>query len=251
MDSSDLILKEDKLASIRKRNKTLIIIFFSLIIVLALITGRTITSLVQKINTKSLQSNRAIQEFCSPFGFRTACIESLSSAIRPPPNASPNQILLLSLEFSLSKISDTVFSTRSELALSNCSSSLSHAAGQLNSILEILRIDPDVESYDRVNMTAWISAAAEDLAACANLNLGKAESEAAIKLADVAAVVGYSKDFVANCDVVNAQFRNQVMAIENYSSWRDEVVENLITVSLFGSQYFVLIFLFCLLLRIY
>lgn len=246
MDSSNL-LKEDKLASIRRSNKTLIIIFFSLIIVLAVITGRTITSLVQKINTKSLKSNRAIQEFCSPFGFRSACIDSLSSAIRTPPNADPSQILLLSLESSLTKISDIISTARTQLELSNCSSSLSHAAGQLNNILEILRVDPDVESYDRRNMTAWIGAAAEDLAVCANL--GKEESEGVgMKVAEVAAVVGYSKDFVADCDVVNAQFR---WWAGDYRSWSDEVVENLITVSLFGSQYFVLIFLFCLLLRIY
>lgn len=90
-------------------------------------------------------------------------------------------------------------------------------------------------------MTAWIGAAAEDLAACADL--GKAEG-----LADVAAAVGYSKEFLANCDVVNAQF---VWGQGDYRSWRGEVIENLITVSLFGSQYFVLIFLFCLLLRVY
>lgn len=238
MDSSQL-LNEDKLASIRRRNKFLIITFFSFIFVLALITGRTITSLVQQINSKhSLKSNPAIRQFCSPFVFQPACVNSLSAAINPPPDANPNHIFLLSLEFSLTKISNI---NRSELALSNCSSSLTHTASQLNKILEVLRIDPDVESYDRRNMTAWIGAAAEDLAAC--VKLGKVEG-----VAEVAAVVGYSRVYLENCGVVNAQF---VWGQGDYRSWRDEVIENLMTVSLFGLQYLVLIFLFCFLLRIY
>lgn len=242
MDSSQLV-NEDKLASIRRRNKFLIITFFSLIIILALITGRTITSLVQEIHSKySLKPNPAIREFCSSFVFQPDCVNSLSPAINPPPDANPNHVFLLSLESSLTKISNISSTARSELVLSNCSSSLTHAASQLSKILEVLRIDPDVGSYDRGNMTAWIGAAAEDLAACAEL--GKVGD-----VADVAAVVGYSRVYLANYDVVNAQF---VLGLqEDYRSWRDEVVENLMTVSLFGSQYLVLIFLFCLLLRIY
>lgn len=123
---------------------------------------------------------------------------------------------------------------------------MSHAAAQLSNILEILGIDPDVESYDRGNMTAWIGAAVEDLAACAEL--GKEFEGVEKKVAGVAAVMEYGADFLANCDVVNAQFRSSA---GDYRSWKDEVVENLFTVTLFGSQYLVLIFLFCLLIRIY
>ncbi|KAG6436451.1 hypothetical protein SASPL_101350 [Salvia splendens] len=91
---------------------------------------------------------------------------------------------------------------RSDRALSSCTSSLSHAAAQLSNILETLRIEPELESYDRGNMKAWIDAAVADLAACA-----EADSEVGKMVADVAAVVMYGKYFLANCDVVNLQFR--------------------------------------------
>ncbi|KAL1536933.1 hypothetical protein AAHA92_29505 [Salvia divinorum] len=243
MDAASEPLREDKLASIRRRNKILIATFFSLIILLALITGGTITSFVHKLNSESIRSNRAVIEFCSPFEFQSACVDSISSETNPSPDANPNQIFILSLQSSLTKISEIIPITRSDRALSSCSSSLSHAAAQLSNILETLGIDPDLESYDRGNMKVWIGAAVGGLAACA-----EADSEMGKMVADVAAVVRYGEYFLANCDVVNSQFRWS----RRYSrNWINEVPENLITVSLFGLQYLALIFLFCLLLRIY
>lgn len=243
MEAASEPLREDKLASIRRRNKIVIASFFSLIILLALITGVTITSLVQKLNSESIRSNPAVIEFCSPFEFQSACINSISSKTNPPPDANPNQIFLLSLQSSLTKISEIIPITRSDGALSSCSTSLSHAADQISNILETLGIDPDLESYDRGNMKAWIGAAAADLAACA-----EADSEVGKKVADVAAVVRYGEFFLENSDVVNSQFRWS----PRYSSdWGNKVPENLITVTIFGLQYLPLIFLFCLYLRIY
>lgn len=164
---------------------------------------------------------------------------------------------MLSLEASLKKLSNIISmvsdGTGSEPAFRNCSRSLGHAMGQLKNILEIMRIDPDVETYDqRGDMIAWINTAAEDLAACVS-DLGTAESTAAdgvrTTVFEVAALVRYSKDFLVDCEIVNQNFRFGLA--NDWSSSRDEIVENLITVSLFGSQYFVLVLLFCLLLRIY
>lgn len=105
-------------------------------------------------------------------------------------------------------------------------------------------------------MTASITEAIEDLTSCRS-DLGKVGSTAAgevsAQIYEVAAMVGYGKDFLLNCDAVNENFRlgmGLAMKNEDQSS-RNQIVENLIDMSLFGSQYVVLVLLFCLFLRIY
>ncbi|KAK6153393.1 hypothetical protein DH2020_013032 [Rehmannia glutinosa] len=266
MDSSNptskasLLRRDDDVSSVRRRNKTLIIIFFSLIFLLALIIGGIIIFLVSKHNSQSqsLEENPAIREFCSS-SYTFSCITSLSTAIRIPSNTNPNQIFMLSLETSRIKLSNIILSmasneTRPEAALRNCSGSLGHAMGQLGNILELIRVNPDLETrtYEqRGDMTAWIDAAAEDLASCVG-DLGKVESTAVDglmgKVVEVGDLVGYGKEFVVNIDSVNQNFR---WALAQDESSRNRIVDNLAAVSFFGSQYFVLVLLFCLLVRIY
>ncbi|KAI3463991.1 hypothetical protein Pfo_020654 [Paulownia fortunei] len=254
------LLQHDRLSSVRRRNKILILVFFSLIILLALLIGGIIISLVRKNNSQSqsLNPNPAIREFCSPSYSQFSCINSLSSTIKTQSNTNPNQIFVLSLETYRKELSNIISmasnQTGPEPDFRNCSSSLGHAMDQLNNILGIMRVNPDVETQtyeQRGDMTAWINFAAEDLASCAG-DLGKVESTAVdgvrAKVLEVEALVGYSKEFLVNCNGVNENFR---FALANDKSSIDQIVENLVAVSFFGTQYFVLVLLFCLLLRIY
>lgn len=196
-----------------------------------------------------------MRAFCTPFGeFQSlSCVTLLSSEIKPPSNTNPNHIFMLSLEIVLKKLSKIISNLPDSV---NCSNSLSHATGQLRKILEIIRVDPDVETYQRGNMTAWIAAAETDLTACVR-DLARAERTTAAEgvrtmVDEARAMVIYSRDFLRNCEIVNNDFS---FVVYGYGGERDSwevIVENLITVSLFfGSQYFVLVLLFCLLLRIY
>ncbi|KAL7115104.1 hypothetical protein ACP275_04G163400 [Erythranthe tilingii] len=259
MDSANPTFNSDeksrRLQSVRTRNKILIIVFFSLIIVLALIIGGIIISLVQKINSPSPYPSVAILEFCTVSYSESSCINSVSAAIKTRSNTDPNRVFLLSLKTTLKQLSGIISAasneTRPEPAFVNCLTSLGRAAGRLGSILDAVRVNPDLEartSNQRREMSEWIGGADEDLAVCVGGDMGKVESTALDGAAEVAALVGYSKEFLASSDVANENFR---FALANGGGSRNQIVEDLIAVSFFVPQYFVLALLFCLLLRIY
>lgn len=264
MDSSNpssnsahaLLRRDDGLRAVRRRNKALILIFFSLIIVLAIITGVTIVSVVRKINSPTPKTNPAIREFCSVSYSEFLCINSLSYRIKTESDSKPDRILYLSLQASLKQLSDTNATasngTRPEPAFVSCLNSTRHAMGQLNNVLDLMRVQPELETrtYEQMrDMSEWINIAAEDLGRCVG-DLGKVGSTALDGVIEVGALVGYCKEFLANSDVVNENFRFGLRNIVD-RSYRNQIVEDLVAVSLFGSHYFVLLFLFCLLLRIY
>ncbi|EYU24394.1 hypothetical protein ABFS82_04G159500 [Erythranthe guttata] len=265
MDSSDkasLLLRDDRLHSVRRRNKTLIIIFFSLIMVLALIIGGIVISLVQKINSQFPPSSYspAIRSFCAPSNFPPYCMSSLfsSSAIRTQSKTmtKPSQVFLLSLRTSVEHLSGIISAAssgaRPEPAFANCLSASAHAVGQLNKTMYLMRVDPDLEMrpyYQRRDMSEWIGTTAEDLARCAR-EMWKVESKVFDGVYKVADLVRFSKEFLDHYGNVNTTVRWDSAAASDRSS-RNWIVEDLVTVSLFGSGYLLLVFLFCLLLRIY
>ncbi|EYU24393.1 hypothetical protein ABFS82_04G159400 [Erythranthe guttata] len=257
MDSANPTFNSDqksrRLQSVRTRNKIIIIIFFSLIMVLAVIIGGIIISLAQKINSQSPYPNVAILEFCTVSYSEFSCINSVSAAIKTRSNTDPNGVFFLSLKTSLKQLSGIISAASNETrpgpGFADCLTSLGRAAGRLGSVLDAVRVNPDLEartSDQRREMSEWIGGAAEDLAVCVGGDLGgKVESTA---LDGAAALVGYSKEFLADSDVANENFR---FALANGGGSRNQVVEDLIAVSFFVPQYFVLALLFCLLLRIY
>ncbi|KAL8057045.1 hypothetical protein ABFX02_04G158500 [Erythranthe guttata] len=265
MDSSgksSLLLRDDRLHSVRRRNKTLIIIFFSLIIVLALIIGGIVISLVQKINSQfpPPSYSPAIRAFCAASNSQLYCMSSLfsSSAIRTQSNAmtKPSQVFLLSLRTSVEHLSGIISAAsngaRPEPAFANCLSASAHAVGQLNKTMYLMRVDPDLEMrpyYQRRDMSQWIGAAAEDLARCVR-EMWKVESKVFDGVYKVADLVRFSKEFLDhNHGNVNTTVRWDSPASDRSS--RNWIAEDLVTMSLFGSGYLLLVFLFCLLLRIY
>ncbi|KAL7115105.1 hypothetical protein ACP275_04G163500 [Erythranthe tilingii] len=269
MDSSDkasLLLRDDRLHSVRRRNKTLIIIFFSLIILLALIIGGIVISLVQKINSQfpPTSYSPAIRAFCAASNSRLYCVSFLfsSSAIRTQSNTmtKPSQVFLLSLRTSVEHLSGIISAASNgarpgpepEPAFANCLSASAHAVGQLNKTVYLMRVDPDLETrpyYQRRDMSEWMGTAAEDLARCVR-EMWKVESKVFDGVYKVADLVRFSKEFLDhNYGNVNKTVRWDSPASDRSS--RNWIVEDLVTVSLFGLQYLLLVFLFCLLLRIY
>ncbi|KAL7153314.1 hypothetical protein ABFS83_04G159800 [Erythranthe nasuta] len=266
MDSSDkasLLLRDDRLHSVRRRNKTLIIIFFSLILVLALIIGGIVISLVQKINSQfpPTSYSPSIRAFCAAANSQSYCMSSLfsSSAIRTQSNAmtKPSQVFLLSVRTSVEHLSGIVSAAsnraRPEPAFANCLSSSAHALGQLNKTMYLLRVDPDLETRpysQRRDMSEWMGAAAEDLARCVR-EMWKVESKVFDGVYKVADLVRFSKEYLDhNYGNVNKTVRWDSPAASDRSS-RNWIAEDLVTMTLFGSGYLLLVFLFCLLLRIY
>ncbi|KAL7115106.1 hypothetical protein ACP275_04G163600 [Erythranthe tilingii] len=259
MDSANPTFNSDQksrlLQSLRTRNKTLIIIFFSLIIVLALIIGVMITSYVHESNFRSVNRSPAIRAFCSPSRSQFSCIDSLSSTINKlRPDSDPSTIFLLSLETSVERLSGVVspLSDGTRPEPSDCLNSSALAAGQLGKALDVFRVKSKrvtvVPTMRRRDLRRWIGAAAEDLARCVGGGVGKARSKDLDRLIEVSELVGYCKEFLANSDFAIEKFR---WYLASDRSSRDRIVEDLLTVSLFGLQYFVLVLLFCLLLRIY
>ncbi|KAL8057046.1 hypothetical protein ABFX02_04G158600 [Erythranthe guttata] len=244
--------KSRLLQSLRSRNKTLIIIFFSLIIVLALIIGVMITSYAHQSNFRSVNRSPAIRAFCSSSSSQFSCIDSLSSTIinKLRPDSDPNSIFLLSLETSVERLSGVVpppsDGTRPEP--SDCMNSSALALGQLGKALDAFRVKSKrvtvVPTMRRRDLRWWIGAAAEDLARCVGGGCeGKVQSKDLDALIEVSELVGYCEEFLANSDFAIENFRRY---LASDPSSRDRIVEDLLRVSLF-----VLVLLFCLLLRIY
>lgn len=120
----------------------------------------------------------------------------------------------------------------------------------LDGALAVMRVDPVIETQafeQRRSMVLLIEKAMEALRSCGK-DLEKAGStaldEAGARVHEVEVLLRNSRDFLDNFDWVDANFR----ANDDYWSTR-KILENVATVSLFGSQYLVLILLFFLFMR--
>ncbi|KAL7153315.1 hypothetical protein ABFS83_04G159900 [Erythranthe nasuta] len=254
MDSANPTFNSDQksrlLQSLRSRNRILII---SLIIVLALIICVMITSYVHQSNFRSVNRSPAIRAFCSPSRSQFSCIDSLSSTFinKLRPDSDPNSIFLLSLETSVERLSVVISppsdGTRPES--SDCLNLSALALGQLGKALDAFRVKSKrvtvVPTMRRRDLRRWIAAAAEDLARCVGGGAGMARirSKDLDRLIEVSELVGYCEEFLANSDFAIENFR---WYLASDRSSRDRIVEDLLRVSLF-----LLVLLFCLLLRIY
>ncbi|KAG8388675.1 hypothetical protein BUALT_Bualt02G0150000 [Buddleja alternifolia] len=261
MDSkaSPLLQHDDHLSSIRKRNKTLILIFFSLIILLALIIGAIIVSLVHNHrylhDSESFNPGPAIRAFCLPSHTEFFCVTSIYSAIITTPNTNPNLVFELSLHKAVEELSAAISMASKDTRFGNCSTSLSHAVSLLNRTLGIMRVNSDIETQtyeQRRDMIAWVAIAIDDLESCQS-DLEKVLESTAVgaNVYEARSLLRYSKDFLVDCDVVNENFRFDVENEDGNKSSRNRIVEDLIAATLFGSQYFVMVILFCMFLRIY
>ncbi|KAL2492931.1 putative pectinesterase/pectinesterase inhibitor 26 [Abeliophyllum distichum] len=230
------LLEKENFSSIQRRNKRLIISFFSLIILLALIIGAIITSLIHKHNIKlqSIHPNLAIQQFCSAIPTESTCITSLSSTITPTSEADPNQIFVNILEISIAEVFNITSMmlairsnhTRTESAFQNCSTLLRDSLSQLHGTLGIMHHNPDLltQTYgQRRDMMVWITTVIEDLRSCLD-DLGKVKStvvdEVSGEIHGLEVYMSYSRDFLHNCDSVleNFGFALQMKNSENSSA---------------------------------
>lgn len=103
-------------------------------------------------------------------------------------------------------------------------------------------------------MTVSITTAIDDLRSCVN-DLGKLKSTAVDEVREevheLEVYVSYSRNFLINCDGVLENFGYALQMENTENSSELLFFENLFAVGFYGSQYLVLVFLFCLLLRIY
>nr|XP_027122426.1 pectinesterase 1-like [Coffea arabica] len=197
------------LASNLKRNKILIKTFFSLIILLAFITGAMIINLIHGHNKsqeklKLDQQTESLRGFCSVTRFPDHC---LNSVILLPDN-SPDDIFIASLDLAIERVvnftvltralilqssSDAATESRNESALFRCSSLIDDSLNQLNRSLTAsgesslfgLRVDSgEMEELVREKIkevSSRVNQAANGLRRCFAI-LGEDNSTAVIEL---------------------------------------------------------------------
>ncbi|KAL2492898.1 Pectinesterase 1 [Abeliophyllum distichum] len=269
-----LVEEEDHLSSFRKRNNRLIIILFSLIILLGLVIGAITISFMHKQYTETsrlINSNPAIESFCTYTRFPFDCSDFLYSIIKPKSKINPNKLFLLSLKIAIEELTSITplisnsesNETQIESVLKNCSSLLEESLSQLSQTLGIFQVNPDVMTHtdeQRSDTTKWTITAEQDLASCYD-DLTKTESTAVSKISakvyEAKVHVSNSADFLLNYRSVFVNFH--LASTRRYSfdfrlgvgritsGWN---VENAFYIYMIGLQYLFLIVLFCSLYRI-
>lgn len=119
----------------------------------------------------------------------------------------------------------------------------------IDGALAVMRVNPVIETHafeHRRSMVLLIEKAMETLRSCGKdfqKTGSTAMDEAGARVHEVGVLLRNSKNFLDNFEWVNGNFHSN----DDYWSTR-KILEYVADVSLFGSQYLVLIFLFCLLL---
>ncbi|GER53129.1 6-phosphogluconate dehydrogenase family protein [Striga asiatica] len=201
VSKASLLPQNDDVPSLRRRNKSLILAFFTLIFLLTLIIGGIIIHLVP--NHSSPDPNPAVHEFCRPTRRYTSCLTALDPLLATRPDLTPDQVLAVSIETSRVKL----------------------ARIPTRWVESGASFDPDLEtrSYEQMeDLIRWVADAAEDLGSCAGY-MGRAGSTAAIGLMDmvgeVGDLIGYGKEFLLSRVVVNGDFGFGAAAREGVSWW--------------------------------
>ncbi|KAL3528360.1 hypothetical protein ACH5RR_007682 [Cinchona calisaya] len=269
--------KPSSLSSNLKRNKILIKVFFSLIILLTLITGAMIINIIQSHNKsqekiKLDQQTESLRVFCSVTRFPDPCLNSIILLS----DNDPDDIFIAFLDLAIKKVANLTTLTRALILQSTtesrnesgpmkCSSLIDDSLNQLNRSLTAssgelglfsIRVDSyemEISVKDRIRDTRpRVNDAVNGLWRCFGI-LGKDNSTAVIELRSGVheGILHMSNiiDFLERRD----QIIGEIIYLRQASEWKNsrDNFEYFSIIIIFSPQYFVLIFLLCLLLRIY
>ncbi|CAK9138073.1 unnamed protein product [Ilex paraguariensis] len=247
--------------SIPNKTQTPLIVIFliSLFILLALVIGAlSATIFVKKSNL--FNPAESIRYICSVTPYRHACFKTLYSIAQKtttPIQSDPHQIFTLFLQLAIQEltsltslpknlISKTTNDPRTESAFRDCMSLGNLALSQLNRSLASINVDTGLAEEKINDVTVWINGAEANQQNCLYELQGvdlMATYEVSVRLQRSMQYTSNSLAILVNKETILDKFNPLKQLFKSG-------LEYMFSVFVFGSRYLVLIFLFCLLLRI-
>lgn len=256
---------EAALSSFRKRTKILIFTLFSIfLILLALITTISFIYLFPDYNEPSLP-NPAVESFCSVTRNNRTCFESLnlvSSLLRHPDHAFAHlrKLSMKKIENAASFLAiASMKSTIQTEQMKNCLASLQDALSNISrASWKMSTINHELTGEERTEMMNWFNYADKDMSSCYDLEhlVGNETVTAAADLKDnvdgAKMYGGLCVDYLSNYGLVLDRFDDLFMP-DSYSSPSPQYIvfllQDLFGTLLFVSQYLILFFLLCRMVR--
>ncbi|OIT34226.1 PREDICTED: putative pectinesterase/pectinesterase inhibitor 26 [Nicotiana attenuata] len=250
----DSLLVEQDQTSRRKKKLKFIII---LLIVFTFIIGAIIsvfTTMKQDFESKSPAKNptMAIRSICSLTQYPTTCFKSLSPIYKNNPSSKINASRIFSFSFhtaidELNKLS-TLLSESNDRSLKHCESMFNDSVRQLNSYLATLDVNfrnelSFVVSKSLRELMGWLYRETPKLEVCLN----KLRFE---YMLSSRRVLSNSLTILSNMESVSEMFYPIIGSDQSMVASFLSNVQFVDTLCIFGVQYILLVFLFCLLLRL-